>query len=313
MKNWEGFKIRALKRCILFSLVWILLVGCSRTNKDYGFIKVVDRNVEHVHGLGYTGEKEELFIATHVGLVKYSEGTWYETTSNNHDYMGFQATDDGFYSSGHPEKNTEFKNPFGLIKSTDEGKSFEEVDFYGETDFHFMAVGYYSHAYYVINEQPNSKLYVGLFYSWDNGKTWSVSRLSGLTSKSISKIATHPTRQELVGISTKDGLFYSSDNGNNFNLVTDRVMVTSLYFEEESLLFTSLEEGRAHMYDLRKNDWTRSEIPLPELSGKDAITEISSNPKNRNQMVLITQKNDIFLSNDRGKEWRKIANEGKLG
>ena len=279
MRNWEGFKIRVLKRCILFSLVWILLVGCSSINKDYDFIKVVDRNIEHVHGLGYTGEKDELFIATHEGLVKYSEGTWYETTSNNHDYMGFQATDDGFYSSGHPEKDTEFKNPLGLIKSTDEGKTFEKVDFYGESDFHFMAVGYYSHDYYVINEQPNSKLYVGLFYSGNNGKTWSASRLSGLTSNSISKIATHPTRRGPVGISTKDGLFYSSDNGKNFDLVTNRVMVTSLYFEEESLLYTSLEEGKARMYDLRIYDRKRSEISLPELSGNNAITEILSDRK----------------------------------
>lgn len=311
-KTMGGFTIKALKGSFLLSFVWILLVGCSgNQNENYGFIKIAERKINHVHGLGYTGEEGELYVATHEGLVKYSDGAWLESTTNNHDYMGFQMVDEGFYSSGHPEVETPHKNPLGIVKSTDEGKTLDEVAFYGESDFH--AVGYYSGAIYLINEQPNSKLYVGVFYSKDSGNTWSTSKLKGLTSKSISKIATHPTREELLGISTKDGLFYSSDYGDNFDLVSDRDMVTTLYFEEDSLLYTTLKNGTVRLHDLRMNNGTRAEIPLPGLVENQPITEISSNPSDRNELVLITQKNDIFLSEDRGKNWRQIATKGKLG
>ncbi|USK41757.1 hypothetical protein LIS77_25045 (plasmid) [Cytobacillus firmus] len=273
----------------------------------------MDGNIEHVHGLGYTEERDELFIATHSGLLKYSKGRWYETTTNKHDYMGFQTTDDGFYSSGHPYTESDLKNPFGLIRSKDNGETLEKLAFYGESDFHHLAVGFYSHTVYAINEVPNSKLYTGIFFSENNGETWETSKLNGLTSKSVSKIATHPKKAELVGISTEKGLFYSTDFGDNFQQIGNIEMVTTLYFEEETLLFSSIEDSGPRLYELDLSTRKQRKIRLPEINNNDAIIEITSNPLNRSELVLITQKNDIFLTKDRGYKWQQIVSNGRIG
>ncbi|MCU1808176.1 hypothetical protein NVV31_22655 [Cytobacillus firmus] len=293
----------------------VMLLGCSKNqnyNEGFSYTEVTDRNIEHVHGIGYTEEKEELFVATHSGLLKYSKGRWHESTTNNHDYIGFQATYDGFYSSGHPDSDSDFKDPLGLIKSTNNGKTLEKLAFYGESDFHHMAVGYYSRAIYVINEVPNSKLYTGIFFSKNNGETWELSDLNGLTSKSISKIATHPKEAALVGISTKDGLFYSTDFGDNFQLISKKDMISSLYFEEETLLFSLIGDGDAQLYELDLATRMKKKFLLPEISKNNAIIEITSNPLNRNEVVLITQKNDMFLTKDRGLKWQQVVTKGKL-
>ena len=289
------------------------MVGCSlNQNKTGVFVEVEASKIDHVHGLGYVGEKNELVISTHKGLIKYSDGMWYETSTNRHDYMGFQAVDDGFYSSGHPDSRTGLKDPLGLVKSKGVGDNLKTLAFYGETDFHYLAVGYYSHTIYAINEVPNSKLYVGLFYSKDDGKTWDVSRLNGITSKSFSQMAAHPREPEIIGISTKQGLFYSLNSGNNIELISKPSMVTSLHFEEESLLYSSIEGRNIYLYDLKLKTREESIINLPGIDNNNPITEITSNPKNRNEIVLITLKNDIFITNDRGKEWKEIAKKGKM-
>ncbi|MBT2691297.1 hypothetical protein J7I93_24485 [Bacillus sp. ISL-47] len=305
-----------MKWSILVSGLGVMLLGCSKDenyNEGFRFTEVIDRNIEHVHGLGYTVEKDEIFVATHSGLLKYSNWRWYETTANKHDYMGFQATDDGFYSSGHPYTDSDFKDPFGLIKSKDNGETLEKLAFYGESDFHHLAVGYYSHAIYAINEVPNSKLFTGIFFSENNGETWKTSKLNGLTSKSISKIATHPKEAALVGISTEEGLFYSTDFGDNFQKISKTDMITSLYFEEEALLFSSIADGDARLYELDLSTRLQKKIRLPEINSNDVIIEITSNPLNRNEIVLISQKNDIFLTKDRGYKWKQVVSNGKVG
>ena len=42
-------------------------------------------------------------IATHSGIKVYQNGKWFETATQLHNYVGFQATEDGFFASGHPE------------------------------------------------------------------------------------------------------------------------------------------------------------------------------------------------------------------
>ncbi|MFP3442760.1 hypothetical protein R0K18_33995, partial [Pantoea sp. SIMBA_133] len=80
------------------------------------------------------------------GLKFYKDGKWMETTGQNNDYMGFTAVDEGFYTSGHPGKDSDLPNPLGLKKSTDGGRSLENLGFEGESDFHTIGVGYENHA-----------------------------------------------------------------------------------------------------------------------------------------------------------------------
>ena len=47
------------------------------------------------------------------------------------------------------------------MKSSDGGNTLEKLAFYGESDFHNLAVGYNTETIYLYNERPNSKLQQG--------------------------------------------------------------------------------------------------------------------------------------------------------
>ena len=137
------------KLTYMLAITTTLLSACSsgEEDKEKAFLTPLkDEKIDHIHGAGYPGNDEGLYIATHHGVKIYRNGKWYETIENNHDYMGFQATKEGFYSSGHPEEGSNLKNPLGLVKSTDKGEKLKKVAFYGESDFHYLATGYNSPA-----------------------------------------------------------------------------------------------------------------------------------------------------------------------
>lgn len=65
--------------------------------------EITSGKIEHIHGIGYARNMPGVSIATHSGIKVYQNGKWFETTTELHDYMGFQATKNGFVASGHPE------------------------------------------------------------------------------------------------------------------------------------------------------------------------------------------------------------------
>jgi len=93
----------------------------------------------HVHGLSVNSETGQILLATHEGLFDISKNTSVKIGPTN-DLMGFTAAmDQGvFYASGHPGKDSTMPNPLGLIKSTDGGKTWEQVSRQRESDFHAL-------------------------------------------------------------------------------------------------------------------------------------------------------------------------------
>ncbi|WP_223700890.1 F510_1955 family glycosylhydrolase [Sutcliffiella deserti] len=304
-----------VKQFILIALISILFVGCSgkgQNNNDEYFIEVKKETINHIHGIGYLGNEKKLFLATHHGLLRYSEGKWYKTSRNNHDYMGFQATDEQFFSSGHPTLNSDLKNPLGLVKSKDQGASIEKIAFYGEIDFHYLAAGYKSHTLYVFNEHENS-LEIGLHYSLDEGETWETSSMQEVSANAIGNIATHPTVSENVAISTNKGLFISSDFGNEFKLLTSSNPVTSVEYQEDSLIYFILENNETKLLTYNLKNETTDELALPEgISSKNPIMFIATNPENRTEITAVTLNNDIYQSKNNGGSWRLLAEEGNV-
>lgn len=138
-------------------LAVILLAGCSGDAAG-SFEILFEGEMNHVHGMGYAGNDNGLYFASHVGLKIYRDGEWFETTDNFHDYMWFNATDEGFMTSGRPSTDSDLLNPLGIQRSEDGGETLEEIAFQGETDFHDMAVSYNSQDLFLINPAPNSLL-----------------------------------------------------------------------------------------------------------------------------------------------------------
>src|SRR2546429_5088264 len=61
---------------------------------------------------------------------------WSSDVCSSDLYMGFAATAQGAYSSGHPAPESGLTNPFGLIRSRDGGKTWDKLGLEGESDFH---------------------------------------------------------------------------------------------------------------------------------------------------------------------------------
>ncbi|RFB72280.1 F510_1955 family glycosylhydrolase [Bacillus sp. AW] len=269
--------------------------------------EITSGKIAHIHGIGYAGNMPGISIATHSGIKVYQNGKWFETTTQLHDYMGFQATKNGFFASGHPEPGANLKNPLGLMKSSDGGNTLEKLAFYGESDFHNLAVGYNTEAIYLYNERPNSKLQQGFYFSTNNGQDWKNSKLKGLSS-TIHSFSIHPDQASVVAVSAKDGVYLSTDYGNTFELLSTSLESTAVTLSNEDVIYAPINKQIITKKSIATNEETN--IQTPSLDAKDAIMYISQNPQNSAEIVFATLKANVFLSTDEGKTWKQITKEG---
>ena len=261
----------------------------------------------HVHGLGFSADGTGLYVPAHIGLIVYNDGTWVAPDIPKHDYMGYTAIDDGFFSSGHPDQRTEFPPLLGLVRSEDVGRTITSLAFSGESDFHLMAAGYYSHVVYVVNSAPNSQLTQGLFYTLDEGQTWEQSAAQGLESSPI-QLAAHPTEAGTVAVASERGVYISTDYGDMFSLVSDSEPFTAVTFDPKGdrLLF-----GYHDLYARTMSSGAISPVSIPTLEADDAIFYIAISASTE-RMALATADKNIFLSEDSGESWNQIAAQGRV-
>jgi len=262
----------------------------------------------HIHGLAFSADGSQIIVPAHDGFRVYENGAWrIPAEVPARDYMGYSAVDAGFYSSGHPQPGTMEINPMGLVRSEDLGDSLIELGFEGETDFHLMAAGFYNHAIYVINPSPNSELQAGLYYSLDDGQTWTPASASGLTAQPYA-LAVHPTDPNMVAMATGGGLFLSVDYGDSFSLIGPPNPAVAVSFSPfgDSLLFGA--EG-IYQYGLVENEMTN--LGIPALDSGDVILYITISRANSDHMAMATANLDIFYTTDGGDSWQALANNGQ--
>ena len=290
----------------------LLLVACSNDEQKEYFVKAENEKIEHIHGAGYWGDEGTPVIATHYGPFEYRDNTWYKTIKNNHDYMGFQPTKDGFYSSGHPEEGSDLKNPLGLVESTDKGKGLEQLAFYGESDFHFLGASYETGTIYIYNEIQNSQIGPGFFYSKNKGKDWTQLELNGMTSSSIGGFDIHPLKDNMIALYAKEGIFLSENYGMNFTHIPTKEVVTSLAFKEDSIVYSMIENGEATLYEINLSNKQNSKRISPSLNNENVPIYLKANPLNESEMMIVTSKNDVYISEDQGGKWNKILSNGEV-
>ncbi|MCY9659474.1 hypothetical protein P5G65_23490 [Paenibacillus chondroitinus] len=291
--------MRKLITFISFVIVVLLVSACG--NKQ-----IV---LEHIHGIGYSSSGKQILIPAHNGLVAYSEGKWQNVDAPKNDYMGFVTVDNGFYSSGHPAAGSNLKNPLGIVKSEDLGKTLTKLGLEGESDFHGMTVGFKSHAIYVFNAQPNSKMKsAGLFYSTDDAKTWNQSAAAGLSGEPITMSA-HPTDAKTIAVGSKTGLLISTDSGNRFDTLLPQIIVSAVYFSKNGELFVASPQS-ATLKQINLDTKGTKEIKLPSLDKDDAVSYIDQNPTAESEITIATFKKDIYTSKDAGTNWTRIVDKG---
>lgn len=310
IKQHEVLKhLKLLKWGWILSILGMVITG-SLSFIGEGWTSTKGVYLEHVHGLGYSTDGKRVILAAHDGLKMYEGGNWKNVEDEKNDYMGFSAVDNGFYSSGHPAPGSDKKNPLGIVKSTDEGKTLQTLDLYGQIDFHMMAVGYKSHTIYVINPESNERMKAtGLYYSTDDTKTWTKSAMNGINEEPTT-LTVHPSNEAIVAIGTQTGVYLSKDFGQNFEKILSKGQVTSLFFTNDALFVGGYDNNQAYLLKLNSESKQSNEIIIPKLSG-DAVAYFAVNPVTTNEMIFSTYKKDIYISNDNGEHWRKIADKGK--
>lgn len=267
-----------------------------------------DGAMNHVHGMGYIEENGGLYFASHQGLKVYRNGEWTEIAEQYHDFMGFNATAQGFVTSGHPDMQSDMKNPLGIKRSADGGENFEDLGFEGETDFHEMAVGYDSNNLFVFNPQPNSGMETGFHRSDDAGETWQQTAAGGLDGK-VTYLAMHPSDSMKIAAVSNQGIFMSEDGGESFSRITEGVIGTAAFFSEEAL-FYSTYDGEAKLVK-RTLSGEEQDIPLPEMT-EDGVVYLAQHPANDDELALYTAQGHAWLTQDAGSEWTQILDAGQV-
>lgn len=315
-------------RRILAVLLLLLAAGCSAEKEqskktadepssktsdeaDYTIIEASAQQIEHIQGIGYPGNDTGLYLSTSDGLKFYKDGIWHEATSLNHDYMGFQAVKDGFIVSGQPDKNSVIKNPLGIVKSNDKGASFKNLAFSGTSSFPFLAAGYDTNIIYMINQEKSEELEAGVYRSQDAGKTWEPVSLNGLEGDTLGMISAHPTDPEIMAMSTRSGIFFSQDRGENVKLVSDSIMATALTFTENSLYYAYAQE-QVQMSKIDLETMENSHIKIPFLSYDNPITYIAADNKSSGTVAVSTYLKDLYESADSGENWQLLLKNGRI-
>lgn len=267
--------------------------------------------LHHVHGLSYSADGQRLYIPMHHGLAIYSGSRWSKAPGPAHDYMGFAVTHQFLYSSGHPAPGTPLKNPFGFIKSPDQGQTWEPLGLVGEADFHLLAAGYSTNTVYIFNPTANSRMpQAGLYSTSDDGKHWRMGKSAGLASSPTS-LAVHPTQDKVIAVGTRSGVYLSQDAGDHFQRLADAPQVLAVFFafDGQYLWFSSFDSTSA----LTRIQWQtgqREPIALPSLD-QDTVTYMAQNPVNASEWAMATYKRDVYVSSDNGKTWQQIARQGE--
>lgn len=294
---------------IITIIAGILVAGCGN-KEEQAFEVPFEGKMDHVHGIGYVGNGDGLYFASHSGLKIYRDGEWFETSKNFNDYMGFNAVDKGFYTSGHPGSDSKLPNPIGLKRSFDGGKTLEDIDFEGESDFHAMAVGYKTHDIILMNEAENSKLGVGIYKSENGGNSWEEVNASGLDGD-ILAFSMHPTNSDYIAAATTSGVYISSDGGTNFqSIVAATEIGTAVFFNEESLYYASFDTSpKLVKYTIENGE--QETLNLPELT-EDGPVFIAQDPIDDQQFVFYSMKGQAYLSKDATESWKQIVEDGQI-
>ena len=264
----------------------------------------------HVHGLAYSPDGKRLMIPSHHGLAVYENGKWSKASGPQHDYMGFAATAQNLYSSGHPAHGSGLVNPFGLLRSRDGGTTWDKLGLEGESDFHLLATGWHTNAVYVWNAAPSSRIaQPGLAYTLNDGFAWKPARATGLEGEPRA-LAVHPDDAATVAIATASGVFLSRDSGESFKPIATSTQGLSVFFDLDGkhLWFGSFD-GAARLGRLPLAGRAATNMKLPPL-GRDAVAYIAQNPVRRSEYAIASFERSVYLSGDSGRTWNQIADHG---
>ncbi|HEY8110900.1 MAG TPA: hypothetical protein VIG05_08545 [Candidatus Nitrosotenuis sp.] len=260
----------------------------------------------HIHGLGIDpADRSILYIATHGDFYQSVSGSApVKVDEKRADYMAFNApitAEMPLYASGHPETggNT------GLIKSTDGGKTWQQVATVLDppVDFHAMAVSK-SDPNLIIGFDSAGR---GLFKTIDAGLNWQKLEFP----EYMSALAISPSDSNVIFAGTGKGILVSSDGANTWAKLEqyDGQLIFALIFDENGILYASTDgSGLAKSSDFGK---TWEKINSPNLT----IVSMAIDAQNKILYIagyVADGYQEVYKSSDDGNTWDLIGTNKEL-
>lgn len=260
----------------------------------------------HIHGLGIDpADRSILYIATHGDFYQsVNGGPPIKVDEQRADYMAFNAPyaqGTPLYASGHPATggNT------GLIKSTDGGKTWQQVATILEppVDFHAMAVSK-SDPNLIIGFDSAGR---GLFKTTDAGQNWQKLEFP----EYMSALAISPSDPNVIFAGTGKGIYQSTDGANTWTKLEqyDSQLVFALSFDENRVIYASTDgDGLVKSSDLGQ---TWEKINSPNLT----IMSVAVDTQNKILYVagyVPDGFQEVYKSSDDGNTWNLIGTNKEL-
>lgn len=195
----------------------------------------------HIHGLSVSTSGQVL-LATHDGLFDMTKQPAAKIGPTN-DLMGFTGgTDHGvLYASGHPGEGSDLSNPIGLIRSTDAGKTWEQLARQGESDFHALTA-----------TKSGIVGFDGSLRTSPDGKTWNT-----VTANFVpAALAGNPTSDTILA-TTPQGVRRSTDGGKTWATVNSGPVIQFAAFASPADAVGIEPGGTVHTSGDAGATWTR--------------------------------------------------------
>jgi hypothetical protein len=255
----------------------------------------------HVHGLGIdASDRSVLYIATHGDFYQsINGGPPLKVDEQRTDYMAFNAPyTQGvpLYASGHPATggNT------GLIKSTDGGKTWQQVATILDppVDFHAMSVSKSDPNIIIGFDSANR----GLFKTVDGGQRWEKLDAPDY----LSALAISTLDSSVVFAGTGNGMYVSDDGAKAWTMLEPLKgkLVFVLVFDENGVLYASAEQfGVIRSFDGGKS-W--EDVGSPAIT----VTAIAIDAQNNIHYVAGYSADgfqEVYKSSDDGTTWDLIG------
>ena len=237
-------------------LVVLVLGGCTPSASDQTTGE--EAFVGHVHGLGVDPADETLYVAAHGGVFRLQDRRLQLVAGRAQDTMGFTvAGPNHFLGSGHPDP-TDRDQPvhLGLIESRDAAKTWTPVSLAGAADFHALEQGV--DALYGYNSQSGSVLRTTDQQEWDIVLT-----------AEVSDLAPHPTEPGLLLSVTADGLVRTELDGRTSELLEPTGLYQIEWPTPDLLLGISTNNGLYESTDQGRSWTLRSRLPDEQVEAFD--------------------------------------------
>lgn len=238
----------------------------------------------HIHGLSVNGETGKVLLATHDGLYDVSKKPAVKIGPAN-DLMGFTAAmDEGvFYASGHPGTGSALPSPLGLIKTSDGGRTWEQLSRQRESDFHALTA-----------TKSGIVAFDGTLRTSADGKTWKT-----IVTGFLPAVLAGNPYSDIVLATTQEGVQRSTDGGATWALDKSSPVIQFAAFASAKEAVGVEPEGAVHYSADGGATWSRKGQINGEVLALAAIEGADGNP-----WIWAATSTGLVVSTDGGTTFR---------